>query len=201
MNKTLKVAIIGAGSSYTPELIDGLISRSKELPISEVRLVDIDEGWHKAEIILSLTRRMFEHAGLPVKVILTQDRKEALTDVDFVCSQFRVGCLDARIRDERISLKYGMLGQETNGLGGFAKAQRSIPATLEICRDIEKYSPNAWLLNFTNPSGMVTEAVLRHTKVKTVDLCNVPVLMQKGIAAVLNAPKHHAFVQVVQCSA
>ncbi len=77
MKKDLKIAIIGAGSSYTPELIDGLIARSSQLPISEVRLVDIDEGWHKAEIILSLTRRMFEHAGLPVKVILTQDRKEA----------------------------------------------------------------------------------------------------------------------------
>lgn len=196
MKKDLKIAIIGAGSSYTPELIDGLIARSSQLPITEVRLVDIDEGWHKAEIILSLTRRMFEHAGLPVKVILTQDRKEALTDVDFVCSQFRVGCLDARIRDERISLKHGMLGQETNGLGGFAKAQRSIPATLDICRDIEKYSPDAWLLNFTNPSGIVTEAVLRHTKVKVVGLCNVPVLMQKGIAQVLNAEEKDVFVQV-----
>jgi len=196
MKKGLNIAIIGAGSSYTPELIDGLIARSDQLPIREVRLVDIDEGWHKAEIILSLTRRMFDHAGLDANIILTQDRREALTDADFVCSQFRVGCLDARIRDERISLKHGMLGQETNGLGGFAKAQRSIPATLEICRDMEKYCPDAWLLNFTNPSGMVTEAVLRHTRIKAVGLCNVPVLMQKAVAQVLDAKEHDVLVQM-----
>lgn len=196
MRNALNIAIIGAGSSYTPELIDGLIQRKHELPIREVRLVDIDEGWHKAEIILALTRRMFDHAGLDVKVTLTQDRAEALQGADFICSQFRVGCLDARIRDERISLKHGLLGQETNGLGGFAKAQRSIPATMALCADIEKYCPDAWLLNFTNPSGIVTEAILRHTNVKAVGLCNVPVLMQKGIAKVLNREEKDVFVQV-----
>ncbi|MCV5926421.1 6-phospho-beta-glucosidase, partial [Escherichia coli] len=90
---------------------------------------------------------------------------------DFICSQFRAGCLEGRIRDERISLKYGMIGQETNGLGGFANACRTIPIALEICKEMEELCPDAWLLNFTNPSGMVTEAILKHTKVKAVGLC------------------------------
>ncbi|MFA0698198.1 6-phospho-beta-glucosidase, partial [Vibrio sp. 10N.222.49.C9] len=124
------------------------------------------------------------------------DRKPALKDADFVCSQFRAGCLEGRIRDERIALKYGMIGQETNGLGGFANACRTIPIALEICREMEELCPDAWLLNFTNPSGMVTEAILKHTKVKAVGLCNVPVIMQKGIAQILGADEQDFVLQV-----
>lgn len=196
MQDKIKVVVIGAGSSYTPELVDGLIARHRELPIGELWLFDIDEGWDKAEIIAALTRRMLEHAGLDTRVVLSKDRKAALSGANFVCSQFRIGGLDARIRDERIALKYGMLGQETNGLGGFTKALRTIPVTLDICREMEQLCPDAWLLNFTNPSGMVTEAVLRHSKVKVVGLCNVPVLMQKSVTAALEAEEKDVMVQV-----
>ncbi|WP_028534560.1 6-phospho-beta-glucosidase [Paludibacterium yongneupense] len=196
MQGKIKVVVIGAGSSYTPELVDGLIARRGELSIGELCLVDIDDGWHKAEIIAALTRRMIEHAGLDTRVVLTRDRKAALAGADFVCSQFRVGLLEARIRDERIALKYGMLGQETNGLGGFTKAQRTIPVVLDICHEMEQLCPDAWLLNFTNPSGIVTEAILRHSKVKAVGLCNVPVLMQKGIAKALQAEEKDVVLQV-----
>ena len=127
---------------------------------------------------------------------MTLDRKPALEGADFVCSQFRAGCLEGRIRDERISLKYGMIGQETNGLGGFANACRTIPIALEIAREMESLCPDAWLLNFTNPSGMVTEAILKHTKVKAVGLCNVPVIMQKGIAKMLGANEQDLVMQV-----
>ncbi|PVZ88005.1 6-phospho-beta-glucosidase [Serratia sp. S1B] len=181
----LKVVIIGAGSSYTPELIEGLINRSAELPLRELWMVDIEEGRGKMAIIANLTRRMFKKAGLPVKVEETLDRRAALNGADYVCSQFRAGCLEARISDERISLKYGMIGQETNGLGGFANACRTIPIALAIAREMEELCPDAWLLNFTNPSGMVTEAILRHSTIKTVGLCNVPVIMQKGVAQLL----------------
>lgn len=117
--------------------------------------------------------------GLDIPVYETLDRTEALPGADFVCSQFRAGCLEARISDERISLKYDMIGQETNGLGGFANACRTIPIALAIAKEMEQLCPDAWLLNFTNPSGMVTEAILKYSKVKTVGLCNVPVIMQK----------------------
>ena len=196
MRKGLKIAVIGAGSSYTPELIEGLLKRKEELPIEQLWLVDIEEGKEKVNIIADLARRMIKKEGLNIQVKVTLDRRTALKDADFICSQFRAGCLEARIKDERISLKYGMIGQETNGLGGFANACRTIPITLEICKEIEELCPDAWLLNFTNPSGMVTEAILKYSKVKAVGLCNVPVIMQKGIAEMLNVDEKSIIMQV-----
>lgn len=193
----IKIVVIGAGSSYTPELIEGLINRYHELPLGELWFVDIEEGREKMAIVANLTRRMLHKAGINIKVNETLNRREALGDADFVCSQFRVGRLEARITDERISLKYGFIGQETNGLGGFANACRTIPVALDIAADMEELCPNAWLLNFTNPSGMVTEAILRHSQVKTIGLCNVPVIMQKGIANVLACENDRDFVMQV----
>lgn len=196
MKKDLKIVVIGGGSSYTPELIEGLLQRKNELPVGELWLVDIDKGQKKVEIIASLTRRMIKKTGLNIKVVATLDRRQALSGADFVCSQFRAGCLEGRIRDERIALKYGMIGQETNGLGGFSNACRTIPIALDICKDMEELCPDAWLLNFTNPSGMVTEAVLKYSKIKAVGLCNVPVIMQKGVARTLDTPENKVVMQV-----
>lgn len=197
MKNGLKIVVIGAGSSYTPELIEGLIQRQHELPLRELWLVDIDDGREKMEIIAALTRRMLVKAGLGVRVETRLDREEALRGADYVCSQFRAGCLEARISDERISLKYGLIGQETNGLGGFANACRTIPIALQIAADMERLCPDAWLLNFTNPSGMVTEAVMRHSKIKAVGLCNVPVIMQKGVATLLESHDEQEFIMQV----
>lgn len=176
MGKGLKIVTIGGGSSYTPEIVEGMIKRKLDgsLPIEELHLVDIEEGKEKLEIVGNLARRMVEKADANIRINLTLDRRSALKDADFVTTQFRVGLLDARIRDEKIPLRYGLLGQETNGAGGFAKAQRTIPVILDICKDMEELCPDAWLINFTNPSGMVTEAVLKHTNVKAVGVCNVP---------------------------
>ncbi len=193
----LKIVVIGGGSSYTPELIEGLLNRYHEMPVASLWLVDIEEGKEKVEIIAGLARRMIAKAGLTIEVVATLDRESALRDADFVCSQFRAGCLDARISDERISLKYGLIGQETNGLGGFANACRTIPIALEIAVDMERLCPDAWLLNFTNPSGMVTEAILRHSRIKAVGLCNVPVIMQKGITTLLQCADEKEVVMQV----
>ncbi|MFY4847650.1 6-phospho-beta-glucosidase [Klebsiella pneumoniae] len=193
----LKIVVIGGGSSYTPELIEGLLNRYHEMPVASLWLVDIEEGKEKVEIIVGLARRMIAKAGLTIEVVATLDRESALRDADFVCSQFRAGCLDARISDERISLKYGLIGQETNGLGGFANACRTIPIALEIAADMERLCPDAWLLNFTNPSGMVTEAILRHSRIKAVGLCNVPVIMQKGITTLLQCADEKEVVMQV----
>ncbi|EPI1624360.1 6-phospho-beta-glucosidase [Klebsiella pneumoniae] len=193
----LKIVVIGGGSSYTPELIEGLLNRYHEMPVASLWLVDIEEGKEKVEIIAGLARRMIAKAGLTIEVVATLDRESALRDADFVCSQFRAGCLDARISDERISLKYSLIGQETNGLGGFANACRTIPIALEIAADMERLCPDAWLLNFTNPSGMVTEAILRHSRIKAVGLCNVPVIMQKGITTLLQCADEKEVVMQV----
>ena len=180
MNKKIKIVTIGGGSSYTPELIEGFIKRSSKLDIEELWLVDIEEGKEKLEIVGGLAQRMVKAAGLDWKVHLTLDRREALKNADFVTTQFRVGLLDARIRDEKIPTKYGMMGQETNGAGGIFKALRTIPVILDIIKDMRELCPDAWLVNFTNPSGMVTEAAIKVGGwEKTVGLCNVPLLLQK----------------------
>lgn len=184
---SIKIAVIGGGSSYTPELIEGFIKRHQELPVREIWLVDVEEGRKKLEIVGQLAKRMVEKAGVPIQIELTLDRKKALMNADFVTTQFRVGLLDARAKDERIPLKYGVLGQETNGPGGFFKALRTIPVIMEICREIEELCPNAWLINFTNPAGMITEAVLRYSKIKkVVGLCNVPIGMEMEAAQLMN---------------
>lgn len=121
MKKGLKIVTIGGGSSYTPELMEGFIKRYNELPIKEIWLVDIEQGKEKVNIDAKMSQRMWDAAGYDVKVHVTFDRKEALKDADFVTTQFRVGLLEARIKDERIPLSYGMLGQETNGAGGIFK--------------------------------------------------------------------------------
>lgn len=139
--KGIKIATIGGGSSYTPELIEGFINRYEELPVKEIYLVDIEEGKEKLEIVGNLAKRMVKKAGLDIDIKLTLDRREAIKNADFVTTQFRVGQLDARIRDEKIPLRYGSIGQETTGAGGFAKAQRTIPVILDICKDIEELSP------------------------------------------------------------
>ncbi|MDM5306463.1 6-phospho-beta-glucosidase [Peribacillus frigoritolerans] len=187
MKNGIKIVTIGGGSSYTPELIEGFIKRYDELPVSEIWLVDINKGNQKLEIVGNLAKRMVEKAGLPIDIHLTLNRREALKDADFVTTQFRVGLLDARAKDERIPLKYDVIGQETNGPGGLFKGLRTIPVILEICRDMEELCPDAWLVNFTNPAGMVTEAVLRYSNIKkVVGLCNVPIGMRMGIAKALD---------------
>lgn len=172
--RSIKIVTIGGGSSYTPELMEGFIKRG--LPIREIWLVDIEEGKEKLEIVGKMAQRMWDASPYDVKVHLTLDRREALKDADFVTTQFRVGLLDARIKDERIPLSYGILGQETNGAGGIFKAFRTIPVILNIVEDMKELCPDAWLINFTNPSGMLTEAVLRYGHwEKVIGLCNLSI--------------------------
>lgn len=182
----IKIVTIGGGSSYTPELVEGFIKRYNELPVRELWLVDVEAGKHKLEIVGELAKRMVEKAGVPMEIHLTLDRREALKDADFVTTQLRVGLLDARIKDERIPLSHGLIGQETNGAGGMFKALRTIPVILDIDKDMAELCPNAFLINFTNPAGMVTEALLRYGKnKKVIGLCNVPINMEKAAANML----------------
>ena len=182
--ESLKVCVIGAGSTYTPELIEGFIKRKKELPVAQLWLMDVDE--RKLNVVGGLAKRMVEKRKVGTQVGLTTDRKKAIEGADFILTQIRVGGIPARIRDEHIPLEFGILGQETTGPGGFAKALRTIPVMLEIARDIEKLAPGAWLINFTNPSGIITETLLKHSKVKTIGLCNVPIGMIMSLSKKLN---------------
>ena len=189
--KGIKIAIIGSGSTYTPELIEGLINKKESLPVSELYLMDIDD--RKLNIVGGLSKRMIEAAGLNTKVVLTKDLDEAIVGAKFVCAQIRVGKLAARIKDEKIPQKYGLLGQETNGIGGMFKGLRTIPVILNICKRMEELCPDAWLINFSNPSGMIAQAVLNHTNTKMIGLCNVPINSVDSVKKQLNLP--NAFVE------
>lgn len=193
----LKICVIGGGSSYTPELIDGFIKRANELKVKEIFLVDIKEGEEKLNIVGNLAKRMIKNAGLNTSIYLTFNRKEALKGADFVITQFRVGGIDARIKDEIFPLKYNVLGQETTGPGGFAKALRTIPVMLEITKDMQELCPDAWLINFTNPSGLVTEAVLKYSNIKCIGLCNVPIHMKMNISKMLDVTPEDLYVDFV----
>lgn len=193
----VKIVTIGGGSSYTPELVEGFIKRYDVLPVRELWLVDIEAGREKLETVGALAQRMVHKAGLPMEVKLSYDRRVALKDADFVTTQMRIGRLPARVLDERIPLSHGMIGQETNGAGGMFKAFRTIPVILDIVKDMEELCPNAWMINFTNPAGMVTEAVLRYTNFKKViGLCNVPVNMVAGIAKIMDVEENRVQMEL-----
>ena len=184
--KGLKIAIIGAGSTYTPELIEGLINKKDTLPLKKLFLMDIED--RKLNIVGGLSKRMIEAAGLDCEVTLTTSLEEAIDKADFVLAQIRVGKLPARVLDERIPLKYDLIGQETNGISGFFKGMRTIPVIMDIAKKMEELCPYAWLINFSNPSGMIAEAVLNNTKIKMLGLCNVPINTIDGIKNKMQLP-------------
>ncbi len=183
----IKVCTIGGGSSYTPELIEGFIKRHNSFPVDEIWLVDVEAGKDKLRVVSDLARRMVAKAGVAIKIVDTLDRVEAIKGAMFVTTQFRVGQLDARIIDEKIPLTHGCLGQETNGAAGLFKGLRTIPVIMDIIHEVEQYAPDAWVINFTNPAGMVTEAVARFTSFKRfIGLCNVPYGVKMGVAQLIN---------------
>ena len=171
----INVTVIGSGSTYCPELVDGFLKRQDSLKLNRLVLMDIDD--RKRVIVGNLCERMIRKAGMDTEVVLTDDLDAALAGADFVVTQIRVGKLPARYLDESIPVKYGLIGQETTGIGGMFKALRTIPVIGHICERIEAICPDAWLINFTNPSGIITDFVLNNTKVKCIGLCNVPIDM------------------------
>ena len=168
-----KITVIGGGSTYTPELIDGFIQHENDLQVREIALYDIDE--ERLNVVGGMAQRMVKYAEMDTEVTLNLDRPKAIDGAKFVLSSMRIGHMAARILDEKIPLKYNVIGQETTGPGGTFKAFRTIPVTLDIARDMEKYAPDAWYINFTNPSGIMTEAILKHTNLNVVGLCNNPI--------------------------
>lgn len=177
--RDLKVAVIGAGSTYTPELIEGLIVRSRGLNVRQLYLMDIDRD--KLAVVGGLAKRMLLSAGYTGQVELTQDLNKAIAGAHYIFAQIRVGGMAARVLDEKLPLKHGLLGQETTGIGGLMNALRTVPVMLDMARRIERLAPEAWLINFSNPSGIVAEALLNHSGVKMVGLCNCFVNMHASV--------------------
>ena len=180
----MKLTIVGGGSTYTPELMDGFARLRDLLPIEEVWLVDPDE--HRLELVAGVSRRMLAHAGHPAKVFATTDLVAGVSDADAVLLQLRIGGQDARRGDETWPHEVGCIGQETTGPGGFAKALRTVPVILDVADKIRRHAkPDAWIVDFTNPVGIVTRALLQEGH-RAVGLCNVAIGFQREFARVLN---------------
>jgi 6-phospho-beta-glucosidase len=169
----MKIGVIGGGSSYTPELLEGLLDRRDLLGLREICLMDINA--ERLEILGALGQRMARKVGADVEIRTTTDTREAVEGCSFVLTQFRAGGMQARVRDEKLGLRHGIIGQETTGIGGFAKALRTIPIVLNVAHLMEELCPEAWLLNFTNPAGIISEAAMKHSKAKAIGLCNIPI--------------------------
>jgi 6-phospho-beta-glucosidase len=177
----IKIAVIGGGSTYTPELVEGLGLRRDVLPVDELVLHDIDAT--RLAVVGALAGRILRHHGFTGRFTTTTDRAEAIAGASFVLVQLRVGGMAARLRDETIPLRFDCIGQETTGPGGFAKALRTVPVVLDIADDTRRLgAPGAWLLDFTNPAGLVTQALLDHGH-RAIGLCNVPIGFQRDFAA------------------
>ena len=180
----LKVAVIGGGSTYTPELINGFIARIESFPLTELWLMDIDA--ERLKVVGGFARRMVAAKGKPFEVHLTLDQREAVSGASYVCTQLRVGQMPARKADEYLGRRHGLIGQETTGVGGMAKALRTIPVVLNIASDMRQSARGALLVNFTNPSGLVTEALKRHAPdVDSVGVCNAPIGIKMHLTGLL----------------
>ena len=176
----LKIAVVGGGSTYTPELVEGFVNRSTRLPVDELVLLDIDPM--RREVVGGLARRMLDRMGWPGRLVVTDDADAALDGANFVLFQLRVGGQAARFLDETVPPRFGTVGQETTGAGGFAKALRTIPVVLDLAERVERRSaPGAWIVDFTNPVGILTQALLDEGH-RAIGLCNVAIGLQRQFA-------------------
>ncbi|WEH17893.1 6-phospho-beta-glucosidase [Streptomyces sp. VNUA24] len=176
----MKLTVVGGGSTYTPELVDGFARLRDTLPIEE--LVLVDPAADRLELVGGLSRRIFARQGHPGRIVTTDDLDRGVEGADAVLLQLRVGGQAARERDETWPLECGCVGQETTGAGGLAKALRTVPVVLDIAERVRRTNPDAWIIDFTNPVGIVTRALLRAGH-KAVGLCNVAIGLQRKFAA------------------
>jgi 6-phospho-beta-glucosidase len=175
-----KIAVVGGGSTYTPELIEGFARRADRLPIDELVLLDVDP--ERLDIVGGLAARMLARMGWPGQLTRTTDREAAIDGADFVLIQLRVGGQAARLVDETVPPTFGVIGQETTGAGGFAKALRTVPVVLDLAELVgRRAAPGAWIVDFTNPVGIVTQALVDDGH-RAVGLCNVAINLQRRIA-------------------
>jgi 6-phospho-beta-glucosidase len=191
----MKVAVIGAGSTYTPELVSGLSRERARLDVAELALHDVDV--ERLEVVGGLARRMLERQAYPGALTLTDELDRALDGADFVLIQIRVGGQTARLSDETVPLACGCIGQETTGAGGLAKALRTVPVVLGIADRVrERAASGAWIVDFTNPVGIVTRALLDAGH-RAVGLCNVNIGFQRSAARLLGVEAGRILVDQV----
>ncbi|MGI6620642.1 MAG: 6-phospho-beta-glucosidase [Bacillota bacterium] len=191
MSQGLSISILGGGSAYTPGLVQGFINKSKDVPLDRLVLMDIDG--HKLDTVGHVVRHMLETALPKCELRLTTDRDQAIRNTDFIICQIRVGGLQSRHIDESIPIKHRVVGQETTGPGGLAMALRTIPVMVEIAAEIQEKNPRAWLINYTNPTGLVAEAIMKTSDIRHISICDEPMVLQESLGAFLRVPPERLF--------
>lgn len=180
-----KVCVIGGGSTYTPELLSGFLNCQDTFPLEELWLMDIDDS--RLNQVGGFVKRIANIKNANFKIILTNNQQDAIRGASYVITQVRVGKMEARRQDEYLAHRHGLIGQETTGIGGMAKALRTIPVILDVARDMLQLAPDSVLLNFANPAGLVTESVFRYASdVQSVGVCNAAISTKMGILDLLN---------------
>lgn len=182
--KNYNIVIVGGASSYTPGIVRSIMNKKVELPLGKLVLQDIDK--ENLELMGKYLKILFEEENYDAEILWTSDRKEAFSEADFIFTQIRTGGLEMREKDEKVSLKYGLVGQETCGPGGFAFAMRTIKEMIEITKDAKKYAPDAWVINYSNPLPILAEAIRREVPdSKSLFICDMPIVQQLAMAATL----------------
>jgi len=176
----MKVSVIGGGSTYTPELIMGFLARAKTFPLTELWLMDIDAA--RLKVVGEFAQRIAATHQAPFRIVLSTNQRETVAGASYVTTQLRVGQMPARREDEYLGQRHGLIGQETTGMGGMAKALRTIPVILKLAEDMREVAPGAMLANFTNPSGLVTQALSMYAPdVPAVGVCNVAITTKMSL--------------------
>ena len=186
-----KVAFIGGGGVRTPLVVFGINESARELGVNEIVLYDPD--LERARMMVALGQAVVRREGGTLTVREATSLEGAVEGADFVLSSIRVGGITARTSDERTAIQHGYPGQETTGPAGMAMALRTVPIAVEQARIVHKFAPNAWLINFTNPAGLITQAVMQHTEARVVGICDTPTEMLHRIATAMQA--NHAEVR------
>ena len=192
----MKICIVGGGSTYTPELIEGFINISQHVKIDEIAMLDIPDSREKFDIVSKLSRRMIEKSKLPISLIPTMDAEKAFAGADYIIFQFRAGLMQGRIKDELIPLEFGLIGQETTGMGGMACALRAMPIVERYVEFARQLSNNSKIISFSNPSGMLTEFMLNYLNYENcIGLCNVPIEFLIESAKSFDQPRENVFLK------
>jgi len=190
----LKLTIIGTAGVRTPLMLRGILRRQEKLRLTDLYLMDVNA--EHLDLIRMVCEPVLRQQEVSFRTIWTTDAREAIEGADYVLTTFRVGGIRSRVIDERVPLRYRVLGQETTGPGGFAMALRTIPVIFQYVKLIEELAPNAWLINFTNPSGLITEAVINYAGFpRAIGICDNPAAMQRGMAAALHVPPEDLFLE------
>lgn len=190
----MKITIIGAGGVRTPLVLKSILARQERLGLTELALMDVDA--EHLELIRALSTPVLEAGKAAFHTLWTTDVREAIRDATYVLTTFRVGGIASRVVDEQVPLRYGVLGQETTGPGGFAMALRTIPPILEYVEQVRALAPDAWIINFTNPAGLVTDAIINRAGFeRAIGICDNPPTMHRAIASFLNAQSDEVFLE------